>query len=521
MNAPTGLAANAVPLWRDPALLLAAALWLGRAAYARFPDLFPEEAYYWSYAKHLDYGYLDHPPVVAWLIALGTRLFGDTGFGVRVFALLASLATSFFAFRLAALLYGRRAAAVAVLAVQVLPFFFLSGIVMTPDAPLTACWSAMLFFLARALLERSIWAWLGVGLALGFGMLSKYTIALLGPATLLFLALDPDSRFWFRHAAPYLAVALSVVIFSPVVVWNATHHWASFAFQTTERTRVRRHFALHELLGTILCVLTPAGAWLAVHGISTPPATPFLLSEDLSRRRRLFTRVFTLVPLAVFVVFSLTHRVKLNWTGPLWLAVIPALAAFLTSPAVASPLRRSDRWLRPAWLVTVAVCTVAYALVLQHIAFGLPGIKYSRNIELLPVGWSDLAQDVERQQTTLEHATNGPVYVVGMDRNFIASEVCFYQSDTVKSLRQTTGSHLFQGGSLMYGYWSPPAQFQGATLLLVGFNKSELTPTRLASRCRSADPLQTHVLSHAGKSIRPYYTQVVYGYQSIASAASP
>jgi dolichol-phosphate mannosyltransferase len=52
-------------------------------------------------------------------------------------------------------------------------------------------------------------------------MLSKYRIALIGPATLLFMTLDPQSRRWFRHGAPYGAVLLAVVIFAPVLIWNA------------------------------------------------------------------------------------------------------------------------------------------------------------------------------------------------------------------------------------------------------------------------------------------------------------
>ena len=70
-------------------------------------------------------------------------------------------------------------------------------------------------------------------------MLSKYTIALLGPATLLFLILDKPSRMWFRHLAPYGAVLFAAVIFSPVIIWNVEHQWASFAFQSTNRVSSR------------------------------------------------------------------------------------------------------------------------------------------------------------------------------------------------------------------------------------------------------------------------------------------
>ena len=164
-------------------LFLAVVLAVLRIAFFVAPDLYPEEAYYWNYAAHLDIGYLDHPPMVAWLIHLGTALFGDGEFGVRAPLILCSIATAFFTFRLTELLFDRRAAWMAVLLVQLLPFFFLTGFMITPDAPLTAFWSGGLYFLALALLREKAGAWFGLGVCLGLGMLSKYTIALLSAKT--------------------------------------------------------------------------------------------------------------------------------------------------------------------------------------------------------------------------------------------------------------------------------------------------------------------------------------------------
>ena len=221
------------------------------------PDLFPEEAYYWLYNRHLDIGYLDHPPMVAWLINLGTMVFGHGEFGVRIFAFLCHLVTCFFVFRLTALCFTDSAAWTAVAMLQVLPFFFLTGFTMTPDAPLTACWAGALYFLARIFFQENSRSWLGLGICLGLGMLSKYSIALIGPATLLFMALDSQSRRWFRNRAPYGAVLLSAAIFTPVLIWNAQNNWASFAYQGMNRVAAPWRFSTHELLGSILVVLTP------------------------------------------------------------------------------------------------------------------------------------------------------------------------------------------------------------------------------------------------------------------------
>ena len=495
--------------------MIAAALLALRAAYLPWINLFPEEAYYWNYAQHLDYGYLDHPPLVSWLIRLGTGILGHNEFGVRLFALAGCLVTSLYAFHLTKLLYGRHAALVALVFVQALPFFFLSGWVMTPDAPLTACWAGMLYYLARVFFERSASAWLGVGVCLGIGMLSKYTIGLLIPATLLFIVLDPASRPWLRRGLPYGAATLAALIFSPVVVWNARHHWASFAFQTTGRLEERHIFSLHALLGSALLLLTPLGVVLAGRIFLSRQSGQAAGEENDERRRRLFARVFTLVPLTVFSFFSLRHLVKLNWTGPLWLAVVPGMAAMLAAHfwkvrAVVLPV--GSRIMRGCAVGTAIVLGVCYLALLQYLAFGLPGVGFYRRTELLPVGWPALARALDRQAADLRRAQPGRVLIVGLDRNFIASEAAFYAPDFARAALQTTGRHLFGRPSLMYAYWFPAREQEGATLLLVSFDRDDLGSLQPRRHCRPLGPVQEAWVRVRGEAVRPFYTRVGYNY---------
>ena len=490
------------PRW---ALPIAAGLVLLRAVYLPWINLFPEEAYYWNYSEHLDFGYLDHPPMVAWLIHLGVRYFGHGELGVRFFALVCSLGTTFFTFRLTTRLYGRRAGETAVLLVQLLPFFFMSGWIMTPDAPLTACWAGTLYFLAGVIFDGKVLAWLGAGVCLGLGMLSKYTIALLGPATLLFLALDPPSRLWFRRLPPYGSVLLATAIFSPVIVWNAAHHWASFAFQSTGRLQEPWHFALPALAGSILLLLTPVGSILAGQFLR--------MNRDClpcESRRRLFAQAFTLVPLMVFVAFSLTHLVKLNWTGPVWLAVVPNLALRLT-PTMGT----STAWLRIGWRGTIIFLLVGYGVFLQYLRTGLPGLPYASNTALFPVGWPEMSHQVERQKKALQESSSARVLIVGMDRDFIASETAFYQTDQTNAVQETTGSHLFGGTSLMYAYWFPAQEQDGDTLLLVSFERDNLDAGPIRRRCEAFGPVEERLIQLHGIHVRPYYTRAAFRYRAL------
>ncbi len=474
-----------------------------RIGFLAFPDLYPEEAYYWNYAMHLDIGYLDHPPMVAWLIHLGTALFGNCEFGVRFGVLPCLLVTSFFVFRLTTLLFDARAGCNAVLLVQLLPFYFLTGFMMTPDAPLAACWAGALYFLAQALLRERTAAWLGLGVCLGLGMISKYTIALLGPATLLFITLDARSRRWCAHPAPYLAVLLSAVIFSPVIIWNARHEWVSFAFQSIDRVAEARRFFTHQLLGSILVLLSPLVVvlvWKALRG-----------SRDLSpeeSRQRLFARIYTLVPLSVFLVFSLTNRVKLNWTGPLWLAVIPAIASGLVTLTAGPP-----SLLRRAWNGNIAVLVILYVAFLTHLSFGIPGLGYAKDMSLMPVGWSEMGRALEARRAAVPPPASGRVLLVGLDRNFIASEAAFYHSRQREAVRETTSAHLFGNRALMYEFCSLPVSNKVQLFFSSASTATVSTAAPCANIARRSATSKRYWVERGGKKVRRYFTRVAENYR--------
>ena len=221
-------------------------------------DLLVEEAYYWNYSTHLDFGYLDHPPMVALLIKLSTLIFGTTEFGVRLPSILCWLLTALFSYKLTEKI-APSAGIFSVMLLAILPFFFLHSLVITPDLPLIVCWSAALYYLYNALVLEKPKAWLAAGVFLGLGLLSKYSIVLLGPATLIYLILDPKARYWFTRKEPYLCVCITALLFTPVIYWNARHEWASFLFQSTRRFQESPTFSFHELLGLFILFLTPLG----------------------------------------------------------------------------------------------------------------------------------------------------------------------------------------------------------------------------------------------------------------------
>jgi dolichol-phosphate mannosyltransferase len=475
-------------------------------------ELLPEETYYWNYSQHLDFGYLDHPPMVAWLIRLGTLIFGQTEFGVRAGALCCGAITSVFVYRLARNLFGEASAFGALLLAQTLPFFFLSGFLMTPDAPLTAAWAASLYYLERALIAERPGAWWRAGICLGLGMISKYSIALLAPVTLAFMIWDPKSRRWFRHFEPYMAALLAVAVFSPVIIWNARHDWASFAFQTSRRLAEAPQFALHKLIASALVLITPTGvvavAAALLRGISGADGDP------QATRRRLLMNLAVLIPLSVFVAFSLRHEVKLDWTGAMWTAALPALGCSMIAAGL--NIRGFGAWIRSAWAPTIMTMLFIYAAGLHYLVLGLPGVGYGKHIELVPVGWRDLTRHVLHAADDHRRETGSDVLIVGMDRYAIASEVAFYGRRQLHSTVETMNSYLFDGMSLMYGRWMPPESLQHRDLLLVAFSAGELQGLMIESHVDRLGPIEDVVLMQDGSVIRHYYYRLAYDYQSVA-----
>jgi dolichol-phosphate mannosyltransferase len=490
--------------WRAGAIGIIAAATLLRFVYSGRVELLPEETYYWNYARHLDIGYLDHPPMVAWLIAAGTRLFGTGEFGVRAGALASGAIATFFVHRLTHNLFGRTSALVAAVLAQTLPFFFLAGFIMTPDAPLTAAWAACLYFLERALIAGRRGAWWGAGLCLGVGLLSKYSVVLVALSALIFALIDPHTRRWLRRPEPYAAALLAFAVFAPVIVWNARNDWASFVFQTSRRLADRPQFALHKLIASVIVLLTPTG-FAAAAGALTRGASP----EERGRR---FLQVATLTPLALFVVFSLRHEVKLDWTGAPLIAAVPLIA----SGIVEGGRRAAAGWralLRSSWVPTLIVLLLLYGAGLYDLTWGIPGAGYGRHAELVPIGWRELGAQVDDIAMSAARQTGQAPLVVGMDRYAIASELAFYARDRTEGVDRTSSGHLFGQVGLMYERWFPPAAEQGRNLLMVAWNREDLTPERIASALERLGPIEEGVLTRGDEVIRRYYYRLGYGYR--------
>ena len=472
-------------------------------------NLIPEEAYYWNYAQRLDWGYLDHPPMVAWLIWLSTSLFGKSELSVRLPAYVCWILAAIFMFRLTLNLYDRPAAFRTILLLAVLPIYFGLGFFMTPDAPLYAAWAGCLYFLERALVAQNRRAWWGVGICVGLGMLSKYTIALLGLGTLTFLLIDRQSRRWLFRPEPYIAAITSVIIFSPVIFWNMRNGWMSFVFQGSDRWTGRYDFSLHLLIGMILLLLTPTGL-LGIMRVLLPQKLEGASASQtgIKRQQHLWSVTFTLVPLSVFVIYSLFYQPKLNWTAPVWLAVIPLLAWDMAPPW--GQFKGSfAQFIRRSWMPTVIALLIIHGASFYYISLGLPGAGPMTPSRLFGE-WRALANSVETVKRRVELETGFKPVIVGMDKNFISSELSFYEYD---GARNTGGAHFFGNRSLMWAFWFPRSAAVGKNVLMIDLDRKQLMQPSLPQYFDTVGDVFEETLKKDGRVVGYFYWRVGYRYR--------
>src|SRR5580692_4728470 len=206
---PRPMPYGAMAMYVVSAVTAARIIWLA----FQTAGLYPDEAQYWFWSRHLALGYYSKPPLVAWLIALSTALFGNGEFAVRLSAPLLHAAAAGFVYAIGVRLYNRRIGYWSALAYATLPGVSLSAFLISTDAVLLPCWAAALYGFIRAREEGATVWWIATGSAIGLGLLAKYAMAYWLISAFGFVLLRPSER---RHLAGLgLALLIGGLLYLP------------------------------------------------------------------------------------------------------------------------------------------------------------------------------------------------------------------------------------------------------------------------------------------------------------------
>ena len=450
-------------------LVTATVILFGFRLFAAFLiDLIPQETYYWNYAIHPALSYFDHPPMVAWVIRIGYSVLGKTEIGVRIGGIALTLLSTGLLYSLGRLWFNQKAGLWAALLFQLVPLFLTYGILITPDVPLVFFWLLTLYWVSLAVRDGRPWLWYLAGAALGCALLSKYTAAFLLPSTFVFLLADRRYRPWLRKKEPYLAVILALVIFTPVIVWNAEQQWSSFTFQVSDRLRQETKFPLRRL-GEFLLIQLGVTSPTLLTGLFFIPAIPLSLATKLRRDKWRFALLFA-VPLLLFlVIYSTRSLVKPNWTLPGYLSLlVAAYPAYRYLRLNSGPRLRKVAGL----FLTFGLCIlpVFYSIAVYHSKVTIPGVT----VHFWTTGWRELGDIAGQEARAFELASSQKVFLLGMDSHYLASALSFYADEG----RPVFSRNLIGRQALAFAYWKPESDPTGLNALAVDFNAPHLETLR-------------------------------------------
>jgi len=420
---------------------------LARALVAASLPLVPDEAYYRLWAQHLDWSYLDQPPIIAYLLFLTTRL-GDSALWVRLSPLVFGVATSYTLFLLGRDLFDEGVGLRAAVLFQVIPILLLAGLVATPDAPLYFAWTLALRFLWQALHGRPS-RWLAAGGAVGFGLLSKPYIAFFVVGAVIFVVIYHPS--WLKRKEPYIAFILAAILFLPVIYWNLVHDWAAVRFILYER--VRR--APHGVAG-IRLLLNQYVEFVLVFVVAFPWAFWTAWKQRMDER---YAYLFwTSLPALIFPVLAAPSGAAFgHWVGPAHLALAIVLAA------------RWNRAVAGLTGIATALVVISVAMVFIPVLPPPPGGAHA-------YGWGLAIARARQEATTLGDRT-----VVVTDSDQIAAELTYLARGSIPVLLVPSPDPA--------SIWPRQAQFEGTPAVAITYLHSVMNWNRCARSVEAAVPI--------------------------------
>jgi 4-amino-4-deoxy-L-arabinose transferase-like glycosyltransferase len=328
-----------------------------------------DEAYYADWARHLQPGYLDHPPAVAWIAAAGLRTLGWNALGLRLVPLLLQAGTTLLAASLARSLAGERAGVAAAALLAAMPVFSVGEMLALPDAPLSFGWVGTLWAAERGLRRDPRW-FAVAGAFLGIGALSKLHAGLLAIALLAALLAAPDGRRALRTAWPWIGAAIAALGAAPMLLWNAEHGWATFAYQARHGLR-GGGFSFSRLAGSVggqVAFVSPV-----ILAAAMPPALRAL--GDRRDAPRLAIAAAALPVVAFFTAAaSFTPGALPHWPALGWTSAVILLAA------------SGSRFIRAGVVSGLALMAAALAAIVVVVAIPMPLPPASDD----PRGWSEV-----------------------------------------------------------------------------------------------------------------------------------
>jgi hypothetical protein len=378
---------------------------------------FRDELYYLACGEHLDFGYVDHPPLIGIVAALVRSVLGESLIAIRLLPALAAAATVFLAGALARELGGGGfAQTLAALATLLCPVYLSLFSILSMNAFDVLVWAAAFLVLARLLRTGDQRLWLAFGVLAGIGLQNKISVLFLGFGLTVGLGL---SRRWdaFRSRYLWIGGGIAVLIFLPHVLWQMTHGWPTLEFMENARRFKMNPLPPAAFVSEQVLYAGPIAFPLWLSGLA------FLSISESGRPHRTLGWAF----LAILALLIATEG-KPYYMGPAYTVLFAAGGVVL------------ERWtsnrargLRPALVATLVAGGVLVAPLAKPLLPKETFIRYSGWLGIQPtqdersergrlpqfyadmIGWPELAETVAAVHRTLPENERSRACIFGQN----------------------------------------------------------------------------------------------------------
>ena len=503
-------------------------------------DLSPDEATYWAWSRRLDLSYYEKGPVIAWLIAASTWTMGDSVFAVRFLAPVFLALISLIIYKFSLQLFDKdddaeKKALLAALMPQATPLFSSSGLIMTIDPPFIFFWTLSIYLFWKAVRitegakaqsnagteaqrhkgtggnppipplekggkggfeENRIWIWILLGICIGLGLLTKYTMAFFYICGFLFFLFRKEERRWFGKKEPYIALLLSLVIFSPVIIWNMNHGWVALRHEgghamLSEGFRISAK-EFFSFLGSQFGVITPILFFLVIDG-----GLRNYFTGRLPQVRRLLFWFWAPV-LGFFLLKSLQGKVQANW----------AMNAYITAFIAASDHMLGRGYIkkisRPVLIAAFSLAIIVTAVAHYPSVINLP-FKIDPSSRLR--GWEELGLKMDKVYSDMIASQGQDVFIFS-DKYQVSSELAFYMSKKPVTYCVNLGRRMNQ-----YDIWGGINNLIGYDAIFVRMDQTSF-PEKLKSAFDKYEK-ETFTVYENGKVLRVYTIFRCYGFKGV------
>jgi hypothetical protein len=426
--------------------------------------VFRDELYYVACGEHLDFGYVDHPPLVALIARVAHFTFGESVRGLRVFPALCAAATVLVVAELAKALGGDRfAQLLAAVCVAVVPEFLGTCHFLSMNSVLLVAWPLAALLAVQAVVHGRSRAWIPFGVVCGLSLLAKHSTLFFG-AGLAAGMLATSHRRALMTRGPWIGVAIATVLFAPNLAWEHVHGWPTLEFMHNAQAKKMVHLGLLAFLraeiDNMLVFTLPVWACGVAWLLLAKQARPF--------------RFLGVAFLAVFVIVALAHG------KPYYVA--PAFPIVYAAGAVAIERFVRARYQRAAVVATLFAGGAVAAPMALPILDPPTWVRYASALgvangsdekhEMGPLpqhfadqfGWEAMARRIARAYEGLSPEERAVVVIYGSN---------YGEAGAVDFFGPGLGLPAAASGHNAYFMWGPPER-GGEVLIVVGEDREDL-----------------------------------------------